>query len=120
MIQYDQLQKNIITADTEAQLKESFIRKGSAVAYGVRVKQEGDKVVRAAQSSRAKFDKATREKELEKKVELLASGLEDLSVSIIYLRMMLGNMTGISVTSAIFGDKSNKLITKILKGLKIK
>ena len=120
MIQYEQLRKDIITADTEEELREAFIRKGSALAYGARAKQEGDKVVRAAQSSRVKFDKATREKELEKKVELLAAGLEDLSVSIIYIRMMLGNMTGIGVTSALFGDSGNKLITKILKGLKIK
>ena len=120
MIQYDQLRKDITTAEIDAELKEGFIRSGSAIAYGARAKQEGDKAVRAAQSSRGKFDKATREKELEKKVELLAAGLEDMSVSLIYLRMMLGNMTGIGVTSALFGDNGNKLITKILKGLKIK
>ena len=111
---------DILTTDIEEQLQEGIIRTGSALVFGARAKQEGDKVVRAAQSSRDKFNRASKEQELEKKVELLAAGLNDLSVSIIYLRMMLGNMTSINVTSALFGDKGNKLITKIQKGLKIR
>jgi len=124
MINYEQLKKDIINADminaSTAELQEGFMRSGAAVVYGAKAKQDGAKIVRAANSGRGKFDRVKREDDLEKRIELLAEGLEDLSVSIIYIRMMLGNMTGIGVTSALFGDKTFKLITKLLKGLKIK
>jgi len=120
MKEYEQLRKDIITGDSQEELKEGFLRKGTALAYGARSKQEGDKSVRASQSGRKKFDRATREKELEKKVELIAAGLEDLSISLIYIRMMLGNMTGISVSSVLFNDNNNKVLTKLQKGLKIR
>lgn len=120
MKEYNQLKKDLITEHNEEALVEGFLRTGTALALGARSKQEGDKVVRAANKSRTKFDRATREKDIEKRLELLAGGLEDLSTSVIYLRKMLGNMTGIGVSSVLFSDKSNKVLTKIQKGLKIR
>jgi hypothetical protein len=122
MKDYDKLRKDLALheASEPVPLEESFLRKGVAIAYGSKVKQEGDKAQRAAQAGRSKFDKATREKELERKVELIAAGLEDLSISLIYIRRVLGNMTGVGVSSILIQDKQSKIITAIKKGLKIR
>jgi len=122
MKDYERLRNDITNSDigTSQTLDESFLRKGIAISFGAKVKQEGDKASRAAQSGRTKFDRATREKELEKKIELLASGLEDVAVSLIYIRRVLGNMTGIGVSSVLLGEKQSKIITAIKKGLKIR
>jgi hypothetical protein len=101
-------------------LQEGILRTGAALVYGNKAKQSGDKIVQAAQSARAHFTKAKREDGLEKKVELLAQGLEDISVAIIYNRMMLGNITGVGVSSAILGEKTEGFIKKLMKGLKIR
>lgn len=101
-------------------LREGILRTGAALFYGSKAKQSGDKIVQKAQSARALFSKAKREKGLEKKVEIIAEGLEDLSVAIIYNRVMLGNVTGVGVSTAVFAEKNVSLLQKIMKGLKIR
>lgn len=122
MKDYERLRNDITNSniDNSLTLDESLLRKGIAVSFGAKVKQEGDKAVRAADRGRKHFDRATREKELEKKIEYLAAGLEDVSISLIYIRRVLGNMTGIGVSGVLLQDKQSKLITAIKKGLKIR
>lgn len=122
MKDYEMLRNDITNTDIETghSLDESLLRKGIALSFGAKVKQEGDKAVRAADRGRKHFDRATREKELEKKIEYLAAGLEDVSISLIYIRRVLGNMTGIGVSGVLLQDKQSKLITAIKKGLKIR
>ena len=120
MKDYDQLRQELDTPNTPEVLEEGILRKGAALLYGSKAKQEGDKIVRAVQSARGSFDKAKKEDGLEKKVQLLAEGLDDLSIGIIYTRMMLGNITGVGVSSAVFSEKNISLLEKIMKGLKIR
>jgi hypothetical protein len=120
MKDYETLREEIDIAETPEYLDESFLRKGAALFYGAKAKQSGDKIVRKAQSAQALFSKAKREDSLENKVELLAEGLEELSTAIIYNRVMLGNITGVGVSTAVFAEKNISLIGKIMKGLKIR
>ena len=120
MKDYHQLRHELDTPNTPEVLEEGILRKGAALLYGSKAKTEGDKIVRAVQSARGSFDKAKKEEGLEKKVQLLAEGLDDLSIGIIYTRMMLGNITGVGVSSAVFSEKNIGLLEKIMKGLKIR
>jgi hypothetical protein len=122
MKDYEKLRNDITNNDigNSQTLDENLLRKGIAISFGAKVKQEGDKAARAADRGRKHFDRATREKELEKKIEYLAAGLEDVSISLIYIRRVLGNMTGIGVSGVLLQDKQSKLITAIKKGLKIR
>ena len=122
MKDYEKLRNDITNTNIETgnSLDESLLRKGIAISFGAKAKQEGDKAVRAADRGRKHFDRATREKELENKIEYLAAGLEDVSISLIYIRRVLGNMTGIGVSGVLLQDKQSKLITAIKKGLKIR
>ncbi len=120
MKEYKQLKQELYTDDKPEELQEGLLRKGAALLYGSKAKTEGDKIVRAAQSARGYFNKSKNEKELDKKLELLAEGLEDLSIGIIYTRTMLGNITGVGVTSAVFNEKNIGYLEKIMKGLKLR
>ena len=120
MKDYETLREEVDFVKEPQYLQEGFLRKGAALFYGSKAKQSGDKIVQKAQSARAIFTKAQREKGLERKVELLAEGLEELSVAIIYNRVMLGNITGVGVSSAVFAEKNISLIEKVMKGLKIR
>jgi len=120
MKDYPQLRQELNSPHNPQELEEGILRTGAALIYGTKAKTEGDKVVRAAQTARGLFDKAKKEDGLEKKVQLLAEGLENLAVGTIYTRMMLGNMTGVGVSSAVFNEKNISLLKKIMKGLKIR
>ena len=61
MKDYDQLRQELDTPNTPEVLEEGILRKGAALLYGSKAKQEGDKIVRAVQSARGSFDKAKKE-----------------------------------------------------------
>jgi hypothetical protein len=120
MKEFETLLEEIDYAHQPEYLQEGILRTGAALFYGQKAKQSGDKIVQKTQSARAYFTKAKREEGLEKKVELLAEGLENLSDAIIYNRMMLGNITGVAVSTAVFTEKNTSQMNKIMKGLKIR
>ena len=120
MKDYHQLKEELDTASNVEQLEEGILRTGAALLYGNKAKTDGDKIVRAAQTARGFFDKASKEQGLEKKVQLLAEGLENLSVGMIYTRMMLGNITGVGVSGAVFSERNITLLQKIVKGKRIR
>ena len=120
MKDYETLREELELSRNPEYLEEGILRTGAALFYGSKAKQSGDKIVQKAQSARSIFGRAKKEKGLERKVELLAEGLEELSVAVIYNRVMLGNITGVGVSSAVFAEKNISLIQKIMKGLKIR
>ena len=72
-------------------------------------------IARAAESE---FSKAKREEELGAKINLMLEGLESLSGAIEDTRVMLGDMTAISVVSVLFAERSKKQLEQILRGKK--
>ena len=120
MKEFETLLEEIDYTHEPEYLQEGILRSGAALFYGQKAKQSGDKVVQKAQSARAYFTKAKREDGLEKKVELLAEGLEQITDAIIFNRQMLGNITGVGVSTAVFTEKNASQMKKILKGLKIR
>ena len=117
MKDYETLREELELSRNPEYLEEGILRTGAALFYGSKAKQSGDKIVQKAQSARSIFGRAKKEKGLERKVELLAEGLEELSVAIIYNRVMLGNITGVGVSSAVLGERTEGFIKKIMKGL---
>lgn len=108
---------------TYTQLKEEtlinelrIIRAGAALLYANKVKDEGNKSVSEIRKSQDKLRRVSIAKSAEEKLDIIADGISTLGNAIIHQRMVLGNMTGISVVSALLAERTDKQLMKLLKG----
>jgi len=101
----------------ETELNElRIVRTGSALLYASKVKTEGDKTEARIKDAQATLNKVFAAKTTEEKLDIIADGIATMGDAIIAQRLMLGNMTGIAVSSAILSGRTDKQLTKLLKG----
>ena len=108
---YNQLREN-----TEQINELRLVRTGAALLYANKVKTEGDKTEARIKDAQAYFKKVQQADTTEEKLDNIADGLASLGEAIISQRMVLGNITGIVVSSAILAGRTDKQMVKLLKG----
>ena len=94
------------------------LRAGAALFYAAKVKEKGRRVETAIRRTQTDFNKVKREEDIDKKLTYIAEGMEGLSEALWHTRFMLGDMTGVSVSSALIAERSNKELEKLVKGKK--
>ena len=93
----------------------SILRTGSAVVFGAKVRTAGNKLQQHLRNASGDFIKAKRQDEIDKKIDAMLDGLVELTQAQYQERIMLGNMTGISVSQSVFNQRTNKQLFKLLK-----
>jgi len=93
----------------------SILRTGSALVFATKVRTSGDKVEQHIRSALGDFNKAKSQDKIDKKIDAMVDGLTELAQAVVQQRMMLGNMTGISVSQSILNQRTNKQMIKLLK-----
>jgi len=97
-------------------LKEaSILRTGSALVFATKVRTAGNKQQQHLRNAVSDFTKAKRQDEVDKKIDAMLDGLVELSQAQYQERIMLGNMTGISVSQSIFNQRNKKQLLKLMK-----
>jgi len=100
----------------EQELNElNILRTGSALVFGNNVRNAGNKVQQNIRNAIGHFSKAKSQDETDKKIDAMLDGLTELAQAKYQQRIMLGNMTGISVSQSILNQRTNKELTKLLK-----
>lgn len=94
------------------------LRAGAALFYAAKVKEKGKRIETAIRRTQSDFNKAKREEDIDKKLTFLTEGMEGLAEALWHTRFMLGDMTGVSVSSALIAERSNKGLEKLMKGKK--
>lgn len=93
----------------------NILRKGSALVFGSAVRTAGTKVQQHLKNSVSAFYKAKQQKEAADKLDDMLEGLIELARAEYQQRIMLGNMTGISVSQSFLNQRNNKDLIKQLK-----
>ena len=93
----------------------SILRTGSALVFGSKAKTAGNKLLQHLRNAKSDFTKAKRQEETDKKIDALLDGLVELTQAQYQERIMLGNMTSISVSQSLFNQRTNKQILKLMK-----
>lgn len=109
---YEQLREE---NDAENLNEFRIIRSGAVLAFASKVRQQGQRLERRMQAAQSEFQKAKREEETNDKIDKFLGGLEELTKGISDMRFMMGNMTGITVSSALLAERSNKEIIKLTR-----
>lgn len=109
---YEQLREE---NDAENLNEFRIIRAGAVLAFASKVRQQGQRLERRMQAAQSEFQKAKREEETNDKIDKFLGGLEELTKGISDMRFMMGNMTGITVSSALLAERSNKEIIKLTR-----
>jgi len=107
---------NQLREDTEQLNELRIVRTGAALLYASKVKSDGDKTEARVKDAQAQLRKVPAAKTTEDKLDIIADGISTMGDAIIAQRMMLGNMTGISVASAILAGRTDKQMIKLMKG----
>ena len=104
--------------DKQALNELRIVRAGAALLYANRVKQSGNKVVRSTRAAEYDFSQAKKNEDIEKKINHMLDGLESLAGAIEDTRVMLGDMTAISVVSVLLAERSKKQMQQLTRGKK--
>jgi len=107
---------NQLREETEQLNELRIVRTGAALLYANKVKSEGDKTEARIKDAQAQLRKVPQAKTTEDKLDIIAGGISKMGEAIIAQRLMLGNMTGIAVASAILAGRTDKQLIKLLKG----
>ena len=100
----------------EQELNElNILRTGSALVFGNNVRNAGNKVQQHIRNAVGDFSKAKTQDETDKKIDAMLDGFIELAQAEYQQRIMLGYMTGISVSQSILNQRTNKEMTKLLK-----
>ena len=91
-----------------------ILRGGAALVLANKAKTSGDKVVRNAQKGKTILGRV-KPKSTEDKLNQLTEALDVMFDCLIDNRGQIGNLVGISLTSALISERSNKELSKILK-----
>lgn len=108
---YDELRE-----ETQELNEVRFIRAGAAVFYAAKVRESGKRLESKVGAAQQDFSKARTEKDISKKLDAMSGGLSSLGDALIAHRQMLGNLTGISVASALLAERTNKQLIQLTKG----
>ena len=91
------------------------IRAGATLVFASKVREQGRRVEAHMKSAQGDFQKAKREEEIDKKINHLLDGLDELSQGVTDMRYMMGNMSGIALSAALISERSNKELIKLTK-----
>ena len=94
----------------------NLLRAGSALLFAKKVRENGKKVETLTRSAKGHFDSAAREENIEKKIDKMMDGMTDIADALFAERMMLGNLTGVAVSSAVLAERTDKSLNKLIKG----
>ena len=93
-----------------------IIRAGAALFYATKVRESGKQVERKVSEAKQDFTKAKTQHPLNKKIDTMMDGMASIGDALISHRQMVGHLTGIAVASALLAERTNKELTKIMKG----
>ena len=93
-----------------------IVRAGAALFYATKVRESGKRVESKVGEAKSDFTKAQREDDITKKIDAMADGLSALGEALIAQRIMLGNMTGVALTSALLAERTDKQLKQLTKG----
>ncbi len=112
---YDRLYEEI--TDVEHQQLNEFrvLRTGAVLIFAKQAKDKGDSSKRHMENAKSDFVKASREENIEKKLDVMLSGLEEMADGFVDMRLMLGSMTGISTAAGMFAERSNKQLQQVMR-----
>lgn len=102
--------------EIETDISEGLLRKGAAVFYAAQVKQDGARVEQNISKSKQSFSAAKRHTDTTKKLDNMLDGLGAMGDAIIEHRKMVGNLTGLSLSAALFVERTDKELSKMKKG----
>ena len=101
--------------DTESLTESRFLRKGIATAYGVRARNEGQKIERELSSAKNLLRPRPNDT-TEEQLKRLQEGLIQMCDANIALRHQLGAITAIVVSGQLFNERTNQQLEKVLRG----
>ena len=93
----------------------NILRTGSALVFATKVRTAGKNIEQHIRTALGDFYKAKRQEKIDDKIDGMLDGLTELARAEIEQRIMLGNMTGISVSQSILNQRTNKQMMKLLK-----
>lgn len=102
--------------ETQALNEARILRAGAALFYAAKVRESGKQVERKVGEAKQDFTKAKNQEALNKKIDTMMDGMEAIGDALIAHRQMVGHLTGIAVVSAVLSERTNKDLTKIMKG----
>lgn len=95
-----------------------ILRAGAAVFYATKVRESGKKIESKVNEAKQDFAKAKTQEALAKKLDMMLDGFTALGDAVIAQRQMIGNLTGVAVSAALLAERTNKELTKLMKGKK--
>ena len=98
------------------EINEGLVRKGATIFYAAQVKQDGLRVEHVISKSKQSFADGKRQKDIPKKLDDMMDGMGAIGDAIIYHRRMIGNLTGLALSAALFVERSDKQMIKLIKG----
>jgi len=109
---YKELEQEI---ENRNDLKESrLLRKGVAAVYGLRARNEGNKVEQNLSNAKQTLKPRTNET-IEDQVKRLQEGLIEMCDANIALRKQLGAMTAIVLSSQLLNERTNQQLARLNK-----
>jgi len=108
--QYEQMREEI-------ELQEiSLGRAGGTLFFASQVRASGLRLETAIRNAKSKFVSSKSAETIDDKIVLLVDGMSDIADALFLQRKMLGSITGLSLSAALTHERSDKGITKLLKG----
>jgi len=94
----------------------SLMRTGSTLFFAAQVRQAGQRLETKIGKAKGRFDASKKANTAEEKLNHMADGMTEMADAIYLQRVMMGNITGLALSAALIQKKSDKDITKLLKG----
>lgn len=95
-----------------------IVRSGAAIFYATKVRESGKKVESKIGDAKGAFSKAKKEEVVADKIDALAEGFTALGDALIAHRIMVGNLTGVALTSALLTERTDKQIKQLMRSKK--
>jgi len=94
----------------------SLMRTGSTLFFAAQVRNAGQRLETKIGNAKGRFNASQKAKTPEEKLNHMAEGMTEMADAIYLQRVMMGNITGLTLSAALIQKKSDKDITKLLKG----
>lgn len=94
----------------------SVVRAGSTLLFASKVREAGKRLENKIGNAKGRFNAAKSAKKPEDKLDLMMDGMTDIADAIYLQRVMMGNITGLSLSAALTQERSDKNMTKLMKG----
>jgi hypothetical protein len=107
---YDELRE-------ETQLNEfSIKRTGSTLFFASQVRAAGLRLETNIGRAKGSFSASKKAKTTDEKLDYMMDGMKEMSDAFYHQRVMLGNITGLTLSAALTQERSDKQMAKLMKG----